>query len=272
MKLPCRPFGWLFGLTLLTLALGACSAPGIDLQAWRAQQSAAGNALEPLGFEGALAEAERLRAADELEMSRRIALPLALQNSADPRAVLLASRAEADGLYLFPEDDKYSRNHCAASALDFAQRAAELGADNAADRAQLTWSLGITTHLQPMTERRGHASKTMRAARRALELDPEEPTALATLAMVHLRLQTLPWIAKLMTSDLPDSSLEEAESFARRAVAARPSRENRWILVKVLEASDKGAEARRELKAALAAPPQFPRDRVLEPVMRARLE
>jgi hypothetical protein len=72
--------------------------------------------------------------------------------------------------------------------------------------------------------------------------------------------------------DRPDSSLEAAEGFARRAVASVPSRENRQILAKVLIAADKEPAARAELEAALAAPAAHPRDGVLEPALRSLLE
>ena len=87
--------------------------------------------------------------------------------------------------------------------------------------------------------------------------------------ILNLRLETLPWIARLMASGLPESSLQQAEACARRAVAARPSREHRLILAKVLAEAGSPQEAREVLQAALAQGERFPRDRVLEPQLRA---
>jgi tetratricopeptide (TPR) repeat protein len=252
-------------ISLLALVC-ACSTPRIDLAAWRESQ------LCPLISEGdapaALQRFEELRSADSLAEARSAALAAAAARPDDPQALLAASIAESDAMLLQKEDDKHARNHCAASALDYAERALERGASGARAQAQLAWSLGLTTHLQPMSDRSAHARKTLEAVARALEADPDEPTALATCALVHLRLQTLPWIAKLMASDLPDSSLEGAERCASRAVAVRRSRENRSILAKVLLASGRDNEARTVIDAALAAPPTYPRDHALAEALR----
>lgn len=252
--------------SLLAL-LTACSAPRVDLAAWRAAE------LCPLVAESdapsALSRFEELRAKDELVEARPLALAAAAALPDDPKALYAASLAESDGMVLKAEDDKDARNHCAASALDYVQRALERGASDAQTQAQLAWSLGLTTHLQPMSERSAHARKTLEAVARALATDPDEPTALATCALVHLRLVTLPWIAKLMASDLPESSLEDAERCALRAVALRPSRENRLILAKILLAAGREREACVVIDAGLAAQPRFPRDHALEASLRA---
>jgi hypothetical protein len=254
-----------------TLALGACSAPSIDLAAWRAQEALPRAALERGALADELAEVERLRAQLELTDARALALALVAEHPDDVRALLAASIAESDGVLLLSaeDEDEDARNHAAASALDYAERATARGAESAGARGQLAWALGTTTHLKEMDERAGHAQRTQRAAEDALALDPEQSTALATLAILHLRLETLPWIARLMASGLPDSSLEDAETFARRAVAARPSREHCLILAKVLVESGSLQEAREVLQEALAQGERFPRDRVLEPQLRA---
>lgn len=254
------------------LALGACSTPSVDLAGWRAQQAIPRAALERGALDDELAEVERLRSQRALEDARALALALAAEHPDDPRALLAASVAESDGLLLRSEEDEDVRNHGAASALDYAERAAAHGADSPAARGQLAWALGTTTHLQPMGDRAGHAQRTQRAAEAALELDPEQATALATLAILNLRLETLPWIARLMASGLPESSLEQAEGYARRAVAARPGREYRLVLAKVLAAQDREQEAREVLQEALAAGERFPRDHAVEPALRALLE
>ena len=58
----------------------------------------------------------------------------------------------------------------------------------------------------------------MEVAEGVLVDEPTNSTASATLAIVHLRLETLPWIAKLMARSRPDSSLAEAELHARASL------------------------------------------------------
>lgn len=256
---------------VLVLVLGAalfasCSSPRIDLTAWRASQPTA--AMPNSDVDGALQTIERRRSERDLRGARELALALAAAQPDDARVLNAASRAESDGMALFAAEDRSSRDHAAASALEFAERAQAAGADSAAALGQLAWALGTTTHLQPMFDRAGHAKRTVEVAQRALAAAPDEPTALATLALVHLRLETLPWIASVMAFGAPDSSLAQAEQFARRACAVEASRENRQILAKVLDARGERAQARAELDAALAAAPRWPRDDALESALR----
>jgi hypothetical protein len=272
MKRPCLtqllvPF--------LIASFAACSSTSIspaDVQAWRATAGVERPAEQRGAREAELAELERARQADDLATARKLALSLAVENPEDAQLQFLASRAESDGLFLIDANDKRSRNLAAESARQYSVRAWQLGARDAAAEAQLAWTLGTTTHLQPMFERSMHARQTIEVAQRALALDSQEPTALATLAVVNLRLETLPWIAKLMASDLPESSLDSAEAFARAAVDARASRENRLILAKVLVAAEREADAQRELEVALAQPARFPRDTALERDLLALLD
>ncbi|MBI1381892.1 MAG: hypothetical protein GC161_12485 [Planctomycetaceae bacterium] len=261
-------------LPLALLCLVGCAGPSVspdEVLAWRGEGLLARPAEQRGMRADDRAEVERLRNADELDAARQLALALVAEDPNVPELQYLASRAESDGLFLMDSSDKRSRNLAAESARQYALRAWQLGARDAAAEAQLAWTYGTTTHLQPMFERSRHARLTIDIAERALGIDPEEPTALATLAVVNLRLQTLPWIANVMASDVPDSSLEAAEDYARRAVAALPSRENRLILAKVLVAADRKEEARRELESALAEPARFPRDGALTPELRTLL-
>jgi tetratricopeptide (TPR) repeat protein len=272
MNLSARTSSWASALALALASLaGGCSTPHVDLAAWRARESAARPAEQRGAVDADVASADRLRAEDKLADARRLALQLAAEHPDDGRVLLLASRAESDGVLLFPEDDKESRNHAAASALDYAECAAQHGQDSAAAQAQLAWALGTTTHLQSMGDRSAHARRTKETAEHALAQDADNATALATLAVVNLRLQTLPWIANLMASGLPESSLAEAERCARRAVAAVPSRENKQILAKVLIALERKDEARTVLEEALATGARFPRDHALETPLRKLL-
>jgi len=255
----------------LTL-LASCGATRVDLDAWRAEAATA-RAPEMRGApEAEFARVEELRNARQLADARDLALALAAEQPQSGRAALLASRAESDALVLFADREKDVRNSAAASAADFAARAIELGEDSAAAHAQHAWALGASTHLQGMFDRAEHAHRTIAAAEAALALDPQQPTALATLAIVNLRLETLPWIANVMASGLPESSLEAAVDHARRAVAAEPSRENKLILARCLRASGDEAGARAVALEALAAAPRFPRDDALADDLAAEVE
>jgi hypothetical protein len=258
----------------LALLVSACAGPRVlheDVLEWQERESVA----RPEASRGArkteLDEVRTLRAADELARARQLALALAAEHPVDFEALLAASIAESDQVFLLPEDDKESRNLAASSALWFARRAVLSAHLAPSVDAQLAWTLGTTTHLQPMGERAAHARETLECADRALAVEPDNATALATVALVNLRLETLPWLASLMASGLPESSLAKAEASARSAVKAVPSRENRLILAKVLVAAERKAEARAELEAALAAAPQHPRDHALESSVRALL-
>ncbi len=257
-------------LLLPALVFAGCSGPGLQLEEWRRAQTAglAPTDLSHGSLAVDLARIERLRGEGELDRARAAALALVQDHAEDAAVLTAASRAESDAVFLFPEDDKRSRNHAAASALDYALAAEKHGGLSASDRGQLAWALGTTTHLQPMFDRSSHAKRTLETARSALALDPREPTALATLALVNLRLETLPWIASAMAWTAPDSSLADAERHARAACESRSSRENLQILAKVLIAAGREPEAREVLDRALAASASFPRDRALESALR----
>jgi tetratricopeptide (TPR) repeat protein len=254
------------------VVLASCGATRVDLEAWRAEATPA-RAAEARGApEVEFARVEDLRAARQLADARALALALAAEQPQSGHAAFLASRAESDALVLFADREKGVRNAAAASAADFAARAIELGEDSAAAHAQHAWALGASTHLQGMFDRAQHAHHTIAAAEAALALDPAQPTALATLAVVNLRLETLPWIANVMASGLPESSLDAAVDHARRAVAAEPSRENRLVLARCLRARGDEAGARAVVEEALAAAPRFPRDDELADDLAAELE
>ena len=201
-------------------------------------------------------------------------MTLAAEQSQNAEVLFRASRAETDAvLFLHPaqpiadgEEDptEQDRIFAAVSALDFARRGAAIAASNAAILGQLAWSLGATTHLLPMLERGDRAHETIDAIDRTLKLDPEQEVALATLAVLHTRLATLPWIAKAMAS-APTGELDEAIKIARKLVARRSSVEHHLLLAKALIAAEKTEEAKTTLDAALAAEPAHPRDGVLRP-------
>jgi len=256
-------------LLFAAVLLPACGSAPVDLDGWRASEAVPRPEAARRALAEDLARIDALRGARQLEEARTLALSLAAEHPEDGRIASLASRAESDGLVLFAGREKEVRDAAAASALDYAEHAAARGEDAAPAHAQHAWALGAATHLQPMGDRAAHAQRTIETAQAALALDAAEPTALATLAIVHLRLQTLPWIAKLMASGLPDSSLEEAAAYARRAVAVRASRENRLILARCLRAAGDEEAARKVLDEALHAAVTFPRDAALEGTLRA---
>ena len=265
----------LFRFVLLALALvsvSACSTPEVDLAAWRARQPASRPEARRGSLASETAQVDGLRSEGKLATARELALLLVAEHPENPELLYRASVSESDGVLVFPVSDTDARNHALASSLNFVESAVAHGANDATTRAQLAWALGTTTHLQPMGERSDRARHTRKVAEGVLAEDPTQARALATLAVLNLRLQTLPWIADLMASDLPESSLRDAESFARRAVELRPSRENISILAKVLDEAEKDEEARELLEGALARPPLFPRDWAMEGSLREQLE
>jgi tetratricopeptide (TPR) repeat protein len=263
-----RPAARLLSIVLLACLAGCGGAP--DVAGWRAEQAeltkeGAAPAAPAFNLDSAAAEIEALRRGRELDKSRERALALVREHPEDAKALFLASRAESDAVFLFATDDKENRKLAALSSLEYARGMAKAGAKSADTVAQFAWALGTTTHLQPMMDRSRQANETMKTIQQALDLDPDQPTALAALAILHLRLATLPWIARVMASGAPDGTLEEAEKAARHAVKVRPSIENRVILAKCLIAAEKSGDAAKVLEEALAAADRFPRDTALRP-------
>lgn len=253
-------------LSLVCALVGStgCSTPRIDLPSWRQRNEHARVASERGELARELATIEERRAVDDLEAARQMALTLVAEHPDDAHVLAIASRAESDGLLLCAEDDKEARNHAAASALDYIERAVAHGEMSIAAQAQLAWALGTTTHLQPMSARSAHAHRTIETALAVLARADDDPVAHATLAVVNLRLSTLPWIARLMASDLPSASLDAARAHAERAVHSLPSHENALILARVLVARDERDEAVAQVERALAQAPRFPRDHAVE--------
>lgn|GEM_PF-1955746 len=251
-------------LAALALCLAACSSPERELERWRADLPPSRPVAERPSVDEELATLRARRGRGDLAGARDVALQLAVERPADPDVLHLASRAESDTLLLLRGQGREQRDRAAWSALDYARRAAA-GAGDPAIRAQLAWALGSATHLQPMFSRAGHAARTLEEIEAVLAQEPEQVRALATRAVLELRLSTLPWIADLFAFGAPEASLEGAEATARRCVELRPSRETRLILAKVLLARGEEGAARDVLTAARAAPARYPRDRALEP-------
>lgn len=244
---------------LLLLAIVGCGRSP-NLEAWRGERSSA-MATEGDPGDATPGNIDAVRARGDLAAARTLALALARMKPGDGEALWRASRAESDAVWLLPADDREGRDMAAASALDYARRAELAGANSAAALGQYAWALGNSTHLRAMFARAGHANETMEVIDRALAADPKNADALATAATLHLRLATLPWIAKAMAFGAPEGSLPEAESFARRAADALPSLSNELLLAKVLKAQGRAAEAAALLDSALARGDRFPRDR-----------
>lgn len=252
------------GLGLALLVVAGCSGMP-DIEPWRARTAVARPEAERGSLPAEIEEVEKLRGGLELERSRQLALTLVAENPEDPIALRIASRAESDQVFLLPEREKEQRNLAAASSLEYARRAVDAGEADVETQAQLAWALGTTTHLQPMFERSAHARETLEAVEAALDLDGDNPTALATLSVLHLRLATLPWIANLFAWGAPDGDLERAIEAASRCVELVPSVENRVILAKALLAAERLEEAEVVLREALASPDTHPRDPALRP-------
>lgn len=247
----------------IAVSLGSgCSSPP-DVATWQAKWARPRAESERGVLAREIARVEELRNQLNLDESRRLALSLVAETPENEKVLYLASRAESDAVFLFPSEEKDRRGAAALSSLAYAERATSEGDPDADAQAQLAWALGTSTHLQPMFDRSEHARRTLEVIERALELDPDNTTALATLAVLRLRLATLPWIARLMASGAPEGSIEESIEVARRCVALRPSVEHRLILARALVAGEDREEAIATLESAVAAEPAYPRDREL---------
>ena len=274
------------GIVALVASVG-CSAPPPgqpEVAAWRAAElegawadveveTVEGRAPMPLSVAVGDAELAKLEAVDarrasDLGAARNLCLTLLAADPESPGLLWRAARADADRVVLARAagEPREVRDLAALSALDYAQRAAEHSPTDADAQAQLAYALGSTTHLIPMGERSARAHEVLAAVKRALTLDPVHPVALETQATLHLRLETLPWIAKLFASDLPESDVVVAEGAARRAFAAIPSLEYRLLLAKVLVERDKEEEALRVLNLALPTD-RWPRDAEIRPAV-----
>jgi hypothetical protein len=255
--------GW-----LLLLATGCASAPTEEEA--RAARPAVSDAEAPtLSAE----ELDALREAGDLEAAHA-ATRRAVAAEETPAILWRMARAEADLVLVLRAagSERRPRDLAALSGLLYARAAADAAPDDPAVLAQLAYALGTTTHLVPMFDRDDRANETAAAVKAALAADPANPTALLTQATLHLRLATLPWIAKLFAGDAPPADLELAERAARACVAARPSAEHLLLLGKVLLELDQEEEARAVLERARDSPLAHPRDRELSGAVADQLD
>jgi tetratricopeptide (TPR) repeat protein len=255
------------------LCSGCGSAP--EARVWQSSQAKPRPVAEREDFDADLTRIRMLRDGLDLSASRALALHVVAERPDDGRALLAASIAESDGVFLYSREEQESRDLAALSSLDYARRAvtrleeegvsvsAGVGAPGVEARAQLAYALGTTTHLQPMFDRSRHAGETLSAIEDVLVLEPENVVALATLSTLRLRLATLPWIARAMAWGAPHGDLDEAIDTAQRAAQRVPSLEYRLLLARVHEAREEPEEALSVLRMALAAEPKHPRDKVL---------
>jgi tetratricopeptide (TPR) repeat protein len=249
-------------LIAVAVVLGACTGRKYDVAAW--QTYTAPHSVPEMekanSVEAAIQQIDAARASLDLDTARDRVLAAVMRWSDSGELQWRAARAESDAVFLFHPHESDQRALAALSAVEYARRATELAPQSSAAWGEYAWALGTTTHLQPMMERSAQARAIRDAIDRALSLDPSNDRAIATDAILQLRLETLPGIAKLMARGRPDSSLEQAESSARAAVDLLPSIEYRVLLAKVLAAEEKTEEAVQVLNQALAAPDRHPRD------------
>lgn len=246
--------------TLLTFS--ACGGKNYNVAAWQEASLASTNAqASALTDEEQLAAAiDAKRASLDLASARTIALDAAARYPENAELLWRAARSESDSVFLHGGEQKEERSLSALSSLEYSRRAVAASPESAAALAELGWSMGTTTHLQPMMKRSGHARETRAIIDQALAAEPDNPRATATDALLQLRLCTLPWIANVMPSKKPPASLEGAEASARKAISLEASRENRLILAKILATQKRVGEARQVAQEAVDAPPTFPRD------------
>jgi len=261
-------------LALVGLAAGCSSPP--DAEAVAAYQAAEIEAIgdPPLDdLEQELARIDLLRAEElDLEGSRRRCLAVVSRHPDAPEVLWRAARAEADAVIALRAagSEREPRDLAALSSLDYARAARDAAeAPDARSLGQLAWSLGAATHLQPMFDRDDHAAATLAVAEAALARDPDETAALATVATLHVRLLTLPWIADLFAGDAPEADPKAAVRHAERAYGLVPSLEHALVLAKALRVDEQPRTALGVLDEALEVAGARPRDHELEGEARA---
>lgn len=251
----------LLALTCLMYIGCASSTPNAATSARLAETAASARTAETTSD---LAGIDEMRTERRLADSRAKALETLAQHPDDPEVLWRASRAESDEVYMLSGDDKKGRNEAARHALELSKQALKSGAVTAEARAQHAWAMGNATHLQPMMSRSSHARATKKVIDSVLEEDMNQPTALATAALLQYRLNTLPTMIKIMAFTAPSSDLDRAERYALAAQELEPSRLNALILAKINLAQKKGAVAAEVLRTSIEAPDQFPRDEELK--------
>lgn len=258
-------------LSLLPASLflvAGCARGPTDLEPLRG--SLAASAFHVPDAARSAGEIDGLRDAGHLDEARLAALAWADSDPGSAAAQWRAARALAD--FALGASAQATRQQAALLGLEHARLGAALAPDDADAQGQLAFLLGLTTHLQPMSDRAAHARGTIAAAERALTLRPGDALAHETLGILHLRLATLPWIARLMARSAPRGTLTESEEHLRAAVTAAPSLETRFLLAKTLSAAGRSAEATMLLTEALAERDSGARDVIFRPQAQALLE
>lgn len=248
--------------------LAGCARGSIDLEPLRA--SLATSSVHAPEAARSADEIDALRDAGHLDEARLAALAWADRDPESAGAQWRAARALAD--FALSASAEATRQQAALLGLEYARQGATLAPDDADAQGQLAHLLGMTTHLQPMSARATHARETIAAADRALALRPGDVLAHETLGIVHLRLATLPWIARLMARSAPRGTLAESEEHLRAAVSASPTLETRFLLARTLSAAGKHTEAATLLTGALAQDNSGARDVIYRPQAQALLE
>lgn len=262
---------WRLAPILVALLLTGC-ATDYNVSKWQ-EVMAVPRAEEQRGeLPEELARVDRLRDELNLRDSRELALMLAAENPRDPEALWRAARAEADGVFLHHPHEKDQRALAALSAKQYAGEATRLAPEDVHANAWHAWSLGTSIHLAPMFSRAGQANKTWDAAMAALAAEPRNPTANLVMAILNYRLATLPGMVKLMSLGEPESSLADAEEFARASFEEIPSKEAAKVLAQILYARGQTLQAIDLLKQAAERTDRFPRDPEMHDSIRGLLD
>lgn len=245
-----------------SLFLSGCGK-NYDLNTWQKVTFEPQDVSTETDLNTKLQQVDQLRDSLSLKESRDLALSLILKYPNNSGVLWRAARAESDEVFLSHAHEEDQRSMAALSALEYAKQAVEIEPDNADIQAWYAYSLGVTTHLQPMFSRASHAKKTEQAALKALDLEPDHPVACYTMALLNYRLQTLPWIAKVMSVGKPSSDLNTALEYATKAYSLIPSIENGLLLSRIQLELDQTEEANQLLQELEQSENLFPRDEQL---------
>lgn len=250
------------------LALSACSSvPSTqEVELWQAQTVAAQRGHQRTLIRELHAIDRQREESLDLEESRSRCLAL-LQRFPDAAPVLWrAARAESDYLLILQsrKASLWKQNLAALSSLRYVQRAQSLLREenrSSALLSQLAWSKGCCAPMKGFFERSQWANEILRDAQAALEKNPNENLALASLSILHRRLATRSDFTRVFTMSAPKGDLKKSLDWAKQCVAPRPSLENQVLLARVHIALSQFQEADELLQKALKRSDRFPRDR-----------
>lgn len=162
-------------------------------------------------------------------------------------------------------------------AVELGRRAVRAAPGSARAHATLAAALGRLALFEGGRRKVELAREVRAEAELAAELDPSDFAAFVVLGILERELATLnPFLeafARTFFGRLPEASVEGSAAHLERAVRLEPATITpRVELARTYLELDRDADARRELEAALALPPQEEADRIRQREARELME